>query len=174
MSHGTLVRRRSLTLLVALCIGFLGRVVAAVAVPLLMQMPQDTAALTSSATESGSCSACPRQRDVLNSPSMASICAVALCSVLPALLPPGRVVTRLAHAAFPSAAFSSDRGLTVRPDLRPHPPTTSDWAPLLARQGVPRPLSTAASTRPKCSGCGNGLISRAGGLDWWRGGICGS
>jgi hypothetical protein len=78
MRHGTLVRRHSLTLLIALGIGFLGRVVATVAMPLPI------------------------------------------------------------------------------------------------RQGVPRPLSTATSIRPKCFGCGNALISGAGGLNWWRGGICGS
>lgn len=119
MFHGRLARLRALTLLVAFSIGILGQTIAAVAMPMPMEMQQDGAALSSPTADANGCPACPRQQDAPASPARAPSCVSAFCAVPPAVLPPGPIVARLARAAFQPVAFHRVTGVTVRPDLGP-------------------------------------------------------
>lgn len=120
MSHGKCVRLRGLALVVAFGIGLLGQVIAAVAMP--MPMPQVKASLTHATANSSGCPSCPKWRDVPGSPAMAPACGVAFCSALPAVLPPGPIVTPRDRARFSLMFVGCTAGLTVRPDLGPPRP----------------------------------------------------
>lgn len=77
MLYGRLARVRALTLLVAFGIGILGQAIAAVAMPMPMEMPQDGAALSSPTIDANGCPACPRQQDAPASPAVAPTCVSA-------------------------------------------------------------------------------------------------
>jgi hypothetical protein len=123
MSHGRVARLRVLVLLVAFGIGLLGQVVAAVAMPMAMQMPQHAVASGSSTADMGGCAGCPGQKHMPASPAMASTCLSVFCSVLPAVLPAGPIAAPVAQARFHLIAFRGDAGIAVRPDLGPPRPT---------------------------------------------------
>jgi len=121
MSHGMVLRLRSLALLLAFGIGLLGQTVAAVAMPMAMLMPQDAAASSASATHAGACPLCP-QRDTPAAPTAIPRCPSPFCSVLPAVLPAGPTIVHAAPAAFQAIAQHAGPGITIRPDLGPPRP----------------------------------------------------
>lgn len=123
MSHGTVARLRVVALLIAFGIGVLGQVVAAVAMPMAMRMPQSTVALSSSAADLGGCAGCPGQKHMPASPAMAPNCVSSFCSVLPAVLPTGPIVAARAPVTFAPIAFRGNAGIAVRPDLGPPRPS---------------------------------------------------
>lgn len=120
MNYRTLMRLRVLALLLALFSGVAGQSLAAMAMPMPMQMPQDTVASGKSTMDSGRCPACPKQSDVPGSPAMG--CATIFCPVLPAVLPAAPLVAPPARASFPLVVLGGESGLTLRPDLGPPRP----------------------------------------------------
>ena len=123
MRRGPLASVRAVTLLVALGIGLLGQVVAAMAMPSSMQMPEGAASLNSSSSDTHHCPACPEQGNTSGAPAMTPTCAVAFCSALPAVLPSAPIIAPAARAIFPPSAVQADTGITVGPDLGPPKPT---------------------------------------------------
>lgn len=121
MSHRTFARLRALTLLVALCIGFLGQMVASAAMAMPMQMPQEATVSNGSTMDPGGCPACPWQHDgIATTATSASGCTIlAFCSSPPAVLPTGPIVARVTSASFQRVAFPTAMGIAVRPDLGP-------------------------------------------------------
>jgi hypothetical protein len=118
MSNGMLKRLRSLTLLFALSIGLLGQIVAAIAMPMPIQMPHATMTASPSG-HSGGCPACPQQRDLPGAPAMTPGCMSMLCSTLPAVIPSGSAPVAFVRTSFPPIAVRNEIGLTIRPDLGP-------------------------------------------------------
>src|SRR5579885_2609566 len=113
MRHGTLAYLRALTLLVAFGIGLLGQAVAAVAMP--MQMSQDAAAVSGTADGAASCPGCTHQKNVPAMPAMGANCIFALCSVPPALLPSGPIVTPPVREHLQIVVVRAESGITIRP-----------------------------------------------------------
>ena len=123
MRRGPLTSFRAVTLLVALGIGLLGQVVAAMAMPSPMQMPEGAASLNTSGADTHHCPACPEQGNTSGDPATSPTCALAFCSALPAVLPSAPIVAPVARAIFPPSALQVDTGITVGPDLGPPRPT---------------------------------------------------
>ena len=121
MSHGMVLRLRSLALLLAFGIGLLGQTVAAVAMPMAMLTPQDAVASSASTALAGTCSRCP-QRDTPAAPMTIPTCPSAFCSGLPAVLPAGPTIVHTAPATFQAIAQHAGPGITIRPDLGPPRP----------------------------------------------------
>jgi hypothetical protein len=121
MSHGLVVRLRSLALLLAFGMGLLGRTVAAVAMPMAMPMPQDAMASSASATHARTCPLCPRH-DTPAAPATMPSCPSAFCAALPAVLPAGPTMVQCVPATFQAIAQHAGPGVTVRPDLGPPRP----------------------------------------------------
>jgi hypothetical protein len=120
MSHGMVVRLRSLVLLLAFGIGLLGQIVAAVAMPMPLLMPQVTVASSTSTAHAGACPACSQQDT--RAPVMTPACLLAFCSIAPAVLPIGPIVAHFPHATFQTVALYAGLGITVRPALGPPRP----------------------------------------------------
>ena len=120
MSHGMVLRLRSLALLLAFGIGLLAQTVAAVAMPMAMLMPQDAVA-SSASTHADTCPLCP-QRDTPAAPTTMPTCPSAFCSVLQAVLPAGPAMVHGAPATFQAIAQHAGPGITIRPDLGPPRP----------------------------------------------------
>jgi hypothetical protein len=118
MHHGMLRRLRALTLLVALCTGFLGQM--AMAMPMTMQMPQDRMEMGGAANQIADCPTCPpRERGAPESSGMTPACMLVFCSMIPAVMPSGSTAPHAVRANFPRIAVKSETGLTIRPDLGP-------------------------------------------------------
>jgi hypothetical protein len=127
MRQGPLARLRALVLLVAFGIGLAGQ---AVASPLMPMAQNDTPWLTVPMGGSGSCPGCDRND---SSPAPVSGCAVAFCSVSPAILPQGPTVKPpLTQPSQPPPA----RGFRASPSAPisglPDPTDTLERGPLLS------------------------------------------
>jgi len=117
MRQGPLARLRAFVLLIAFGIGLAGQ---AVASPLMPMAQNDSPRLTVPMGGSSGCPACDRND---SSQAPAPGCAVAFCSVSPAILPQGPTVKPAPHATFFVVAGERFQGITVRPDLGPPRPT---------------------------------------------------
>src|SRR5713101_1275504 len=117
MKRGPLARLRALVLLVAFGIGLAGQ---AVASPMMPITQNDNPRLTVPMGGSGGCPGCDRND---SSQAPAPGCAVAFCSVSPAILPQTPTVKPAPRATFLAAGAERIQGITVRPDLGPPRPT---------------------------------------------------